>query len=93
MELSEHAIEFANKINQLDMDKRTHLRHTIEMLVDIYTSPEAHAIIVVNTVGSRVGELVTINCNEMKAFEMVHQVHTVLEMMNTQDAPAKEMMN
>lgn len=93
MELSEHAIEFAAKINQLDLEKRTHLRHTIEMLVDIYLSTDAQAIIVVNTNASPIGELVTINCNEMKAFEMVHQVHTVLEMMNTQDAPAKEMMN
>lgn len=92
-ELSEDAIAFARKIAQLDSDRREHLRITIETLVDIYLDDEARAVVVVSKDSSPMGELLTINCNEMKAFELVDQIHRVLEAVNTADAPAREMMN
>ena len=92
-ELSEDAKAFAIKIAQLDPDRREHLRITIEAVVDVYLDDDARAVVVMSRDSSPMGELLTINCNEMKAFELVDQIHRVLEAVNTADAPAKEMMN
>ena len=93
MEMTNEAKAFALKIAQLDSTRREHLRITIEALVDIYMDDEAHAVVVVSRDSDPLGELMTINCNEMKAFEIIDQLHTVLEAVNTADAPPKEMMN
>lgn len=90
---TKEALEFMEKVSQLNSDQREHLRKTIERLVECCIDDSRHAVLVFGKEGDARAELFTVNCNEMDAAFMLTTLAETFMDINTADAPAKEMFN
>ena len=90
---SKEALEFMEKVGQLNADQREHLRKTIERLVECCLDDSRHAVLVFGKEGEARAELFTVNCNEMEAANLLVKLNDFFNTMNTLDAPPKELMN
>jgi len=89
---TKEALEFMASLDTLTQEQRDHLRILIKKLVSVYLEDDLHAVVVVGRDEEK-AELFTVNCNEMEAANMLHKLNDFFTVMNTLDAPPKEMMN
>jgi hypothetical protein len=92
-EMTQGAIDFKDKIDQLNADQREHLRKAIERLVECCVDQTRHAVIVFGKDDDPRAEVFTLNCNEMDAAFMLSCLSETFMSANLEDAPAKEMFN
>ena len=90
-EMTQGAMDFKDKIDQLNADQREHLRKAIERLVDCCVDETRHAVIVVGKEGDPRAEVFTLNCYEMDAAFMLSCLTESFMSAYLEDAPAKEM--
>ena len=92
-EMTQNAMDFKDKIDQLSADQREHLRKAIEILVECCVDETRHAVVVFSKDDSPNAEVFTLNCNEMDAAFMLSCLTESFMSANLEDAPAKEMFN
>lgn len=86
-------LDFARRIDAMDDEDKAHFRRIIEALSFCYVeSMERKAVIVLEN-PSGLMETITINCDDMEAYEMTNSAMQYLEFINTKDAPPKEKFN
>lgn len=85
-------LDFAKRIDSMDEDDREHFKNLINTLSFVYVKEGMKALIVIE---SQTGmcETLTINCDDMTAYDMCSATMQYLEFVNTIDAPPKEKFN
>ena len=82
-EMTQGAIDFKDKIDQLNADQREHLRKAIERLVACCVDQTRHAVIVFGKDDDPRAEVFTLNCNEMDAAVHVGAFDTAGDMVDS----------
>ncbi len=84
--------EFAKRIDAMDDEDREHFRNVINALSYCYTQENTKGIVIIDN-PSGVVDTITINCDDMEAYDMANSTTQYLEFLNTKDAPPKEQFN
>lgn len=79
-------------MDSMDEDDREHFRQVIEALSYCYTRNGTKALIIIDNPSGRV-DTMTINCDDMAAYEIASATTEWFEFVNTKDAPPKEKFN
>lgn len=86
------ALDFAKRIDSMDDEDREHFKEIINALSYCYTEEGRKALIIVESL-TGMCETMTINCDDMTAYEMASATMQWFEFINTKDAPPKEKFN
>lgn len=86
------AEELDARIKAMDEDDKEHFRKLILVLSRCYFDDGPRAVITISHAAG-FDETITINCDDMEAYEVATTTVQYLEFVNTQDAPPKEKMN
>jgi hypothetical protein len=94
MELTDAEKEMEIRINKLSKKEQDHLKECIYRLVMCYGENACTGMLLIkgHLIGG-VGEVITLNCNDMEAAEMLEGMRDYFGYINTKDAPPKEMFN
>ena len=94
MALTEAEKEMEARIETLSTKERDHLKECIHRLVMCYGEDACTGMLLVkgHLIGD-MGEVITLNCNEMDAAEMLDGLKNYFDHVNMRDAPPKEMFN
>lgn len=83
---------FAKRVDQLDEEDKEHFRDVIEALSYCYAREGTKALVIIDNPGGRV-DTITINCDDMEAYDIASATTQWFEFVNTKDAPPKENFN
>ena len=94
MALTEAEKKMEAHIAKLSIKERDHLKECIHKLVMCYGEGACKGMLLVkgHLVGG-MGEVITLDCNDMEASEMLDGLKNYFEYVNMKDAPPKEMFN
>jgi len=94
MKLTETEKAMEERVAKLSNKEREHLKECIQRLVLCYGDDPCTGILLVkgHLVGG-VGEVITLNCNDMDAAEILEGMRDYFEHINMRNAPPKEMFN
>jgi len=94
MKLTEAEKEMEARIAKLSTKERDHLKECIHRLVMCYGEGACTGLLLVkgHLIGG-VGEVITLNCSDMEAAEILDGLKDYFEHINMKDAPPKEMFN
>jgi len=84
---------FAQRVDEMDEDDREHFRDVINKLSYCYSSEVAQAVILYVHSARPLIEALTLNCDDMEAFDIVRGAVGYFEFINIKDAPPKEQFN
>ena len=90
---TKEALEFMEKVNQLNKEQREHMRVLVKTLIECYLQDDCRAVVMVGKDSETKASLMTVNCTEMEAGIIVSKLGMALMDFNMADAPPKEMMN
>lgn len=85
--------EFNERLAALSEKEREHLKLLITKLVHCYTTEGMEGVLITGDTRDARVVVININCDSMEAASMVDVAANFFEMLNTQDAPPKEMFN
>ena len=86
--------EFLRLIETLDEQQKRHFRESIEILVQCYgDKPTMQALLLYKPVESVLSHVISANCNDMAATEILQTTTAYFEFITTRDAPPKEQFN
>jgi len=74
-------------------DDREHFKNLIEVLSRCYGKDAAQGVVIISLPGSPVNEVVSMNCDDMEAHNLIKSVEDYFVFINTMDAPPKEKFN
>ena len=86
------ADELDARIKAMDDGDREHFRKLILVLSRCYSNDGPRAVVSIEH-EEGLSETITINCDDMEAFEVALNALEYLEFVNTKDAPPKEKFN
>jgi hypothetical protein len=92
-EQSKEALEFMDKIDRLTAEQRDHMQKLIQIVVDCYLNEDRHGVLMVASDTDEKTLVLSINCDEMQTGRALSNLQQYIHMVNTVDAPPKEMMN
>lgn len=84
---------FAKRLEEMGEDEREHFRNLIELLSRCYGKNPAQGVVIISLPGSPVNEVVSLNCDDMEAHNLIKSVEDYFVFINTMDAPPKEKFN
>jgi len=84
---------FAQRLEEMGDDDREHFRDVINRLSYCYADDTAQAVILYVHSAKPLIEALTLNCDDMEAFDIVRGAVGYFEFMNIKDAPPKEQFN
>lgn len=86
--------DFLRLIETLDEKQRRHFRESLEILVQCYgDKPTMQTLLLYKEVNVPSSSVISANCNDMDATEMLLATTAYFEFITTQDAPPKEQFN
>jgi hypothetical protein len=86
--------EFLRLIETLDEQQKRHFRESIEILVQCYgDKPTMQALLLYKPVDSMLSHVISANCNDMAATDILQTTTAYFEFITTRDAPPKEQFN
>jgi hypothetical protein len=83
---------FAKRVDQLDEEDKEHFRDVIEALSYCYAGGSTKALIIIDSDNGQI-DTMTVNCDDMEAYDMASATTQWFEFVNTKDAPPKENFN
>ena len=94
MKLTEAEKEMEERIAKLSTKELDHLKECIHRLVMCYGEGACTGLLLEkgHLIGG-VGEVITLNCSDMEAAEILDGLKDYFEHINMKDAPPKEMFN
>jgi hypothetical protein len=84
---------FAKRLEEMSEDDREHFKNLIELLARCYGKDAAQGVVIISLPGSPVNEVVSLNCDDMEAHNLIKSVEDYFVFINTMDAPPKEKFN
>jgi len=92
-EQTKASLEFMDKIDRLTAEQRDHMQKLLQLVVDCYLDDDRHGVLLVADDNADKTLVLSINCDEMQLGRALSNLQEYITMVNTQDAPPKEMMN
>jgi hypothetical protein len=86
--------EFLRLIDTLNDQQKKHFRESIEILVQCYgDKPTMQALLLYKPLDSMMSHVISANCNDMTATDILQTTTAYFEFIATRDAPPKENFN
>ena len=85
--------ELEQRINKMSDEEQTHFKLLIYKLVMCYGKGKAQGVFIIGRAEDNVAGVVTLNCNEMEASQLMLAANDFFGFLNLLDAPPKEHFN
>ena len=85
-------IDFAKRVDSMDEEDKEQFKEIINALSFCYVKDGVKAIVIIDKPSGLV-ETMTVNCDDMEAFNILNATKQYFEFVNTADAPPKEQFN
>ena len=85
--------ELERRVEAMSDEEQHHFRLLIHKLVMCYGDGKAQAVVVIGRAEDQMAGVVTLNCNEMEASQLMLAANDFFGFLNLLDAPPKENFN
>ena len=85
--------ELERRVEAMSDEEQHHFRLLIHKLVMCYGDGKAQAVVVIGRAEDQMAGVVTLNCNEMEASQLMLAANDFFGFLNLMDAPPKENFN
>ena len=85
--------ELERRVEAMSDEEQHHFRLLIHKLVMCYGEGKAQAVVIIGRAEDQMAGVVTLNCNEMEASQLMLAANDFFGFLNTIDAPPKEEFN
>ena len=85
--------ELERRVEAMSDEEQHHFRLLIHKLVMCYGDGNAQAVVIIGRAEDQMAGVVTLNCNEMEASQLMLAANDFFGFLNTLDAPPKENFN
>lgn len=85
--------ELHRRVTAMSDDEQEHFRLLIHKLVMCYGVGKAQAVVIIGRAEDQMAGVVTLNCNEMEASQLMLAANDFFGFLNVLDAPPKEEFN
>jgi hypothetical protein len=85
--------ELEQRVAEMSDEEQEHFKMLIQKLVMCYGKGEAQAVVVLGRAEDAIAGVVTLNCTNMEASQLMLAANDFFGFLNLRDAPAKEMFN
>ena len=85
--------ELERRVEAMSDDEQAHFKLLIHKLVMCYGEGKAQAVVVIGRAEDSMAGVVTLNCNEMEASQLMLAANDFFGFLNLLDAPPKEQFN
>ena len=85
--------ELHRRVQAMSDDEQEHFRLLIHKLVMCYGEGKAQGIVIIGRAEDAIAGVVTLNCNEMEASQLMLAANDFFGFLNVLDAPPKEQFN
>ena len=90
---TKEALEFMDKVDSLSQDKRDHFGMAVKKLINCYTDPKVHGVMLIDHEDSDRTEMFAINASEMEAAMLLGVASAAMTNDIMSDMPDKGMLN
>lgn len=84
---------FAKRLEEMSEEDREHFKNLIEVLSRCYGDKALQGVVIISHPSSPVNEVMSLNCTDMEAHNLIKSVEDYFVFINTMDAPPKEQFN
>lgn len=85
--------ELERRVEAMSDEEQHHFRLLIHKLVMCYGDGKAQAVVIIGRAEDQMAGVVTLNCNEMEASQLMLAANDFFGFLNLVDAPPKENFN
>ena len=85
--------ELERRVEAMSDEEQHHFRLLIHKLVMCYGDGKAQAVVIIGRAEDQMAGVVTLNCNEMEASQLMLAANDFFGFLNLVDAPPKEQFN
>ena len=85
--------ELERRVEAMSDEEQHHFRLLIHKLVMCYGEGKAQAVVIIGRAEDQMAGVVTLNCNEMEASQLMLAANDFFGFLNLVDAPPKEQFN
>ena len=85
--------ELERRVEAMSDEEQHHFRLLIHKLVMCYGDGKAQAVVIIGRAEDQMAGVVTLNCNEMEASQLMLAANDFFGFLNLLDAPPKESFN
>ena len=85
--------ELEQRINKMSDEEQAHFKLLIHKLVMCYGEGKAQAVVIIGRAEDEFAGVVTLNCDEMEASQLMLAANDFFGFLNVLDAPPKESFN
>jgi hypothetical protein len=85
--------ELERRVEAMSDEEQHHFRLLIHKLVMCYGEGKAQAVVIIGRAEDQMAGVVTLNCNEMEASQLMLAANDFFGFLNLLDAPPKEEFN
>ena len=85
--------ELERRVEAMSDEEQHHFRLLIHKLVMCYGEGKAQAVVIIGRADDQMAGVVTLNCNEMEASQLMLAANDFFGFLNLLDAPPKEEFN
>jgi len=85
--------ELERRVEAMSEDEQHHFRLLIHKIVMCYGQGKAQGVFIIGRAEDQVAGVVTLNCNEMEASQLMLAANDFFGFLNVLDAPPKENFN
>ena len=85
--------ELERRVEAMSDEEQHHFRLLIHKLVMCYGEGKAQAVVIIGRAEDQMAGVVTLNCNEMEASQLMLAANDFFGFLNVLDAPPKENFN
>ena len=85
--------ELEQRVHAMSDDEQAHFKLLIHKLVMCYGEGKAQGVVIIGRAEDQLAGVVTLNCNEMEASQLMLAANDFFGFLNLMDAPPKENFN
>lgn len=85
--------ELERRVAAMSDDEQAHFKLLIQKLVMCYGEGQAQGVVIVGRAEDQTAGVVTLNCDEMEAAQLMLAANDFFGFLNAQDAPPREKFN
>ena len=85
--------ELEQRVAQMSDEEQAHFKLLIQKLVMCYGEGQAQGVVIVGRAEDNIAGVITVNCNEMEASQLMLAANDFFGFLNVLDAPPKENFN
>jgi hypothetical protein len=85
--------ELEQRVARMSDEEQAHFKLLIQKLVMCYGEGQAQGVVIVGRAEDNIAGVITVNCNEMEASQLMLAANDFFGFLNVLDAPPKESFN